>query len=293
MPESGRHEAAKSRRGERHDTKGFREGRAAMREWYLTNQADIQLWLAWGLANNAFRKISALMYVIFAVGLFTLGAQYHAAMLRKEPGPGQFAEGYFTMLTIQLVPLTITGFVLQDEYIIGTRLGTLAVVIVVYGLISSRDVTFVAWWYRLWMTFWLSVAILGPMVWLESIRMRIFVHDYEKWIAWLSVVAMIAFVVRGQWVIVMALFRHFMQGHYTIKRFSLQVVRFLGFAFQAIHYWLAPTAAAPFFGYDPIFLQGLTGAIGAACIISGSLLGLIWGTGARRDKRRETRAAPA
>jgi len=62
------------------------------------------------------------MYVIFAVGLFTLGAQYHAAMIRKEPGPGQFAHGYFTMLTIQLVPLTITGFVLQDAYIIGTYL---------------------------------------------------------------------------------------------------------------------------------------------------------------------------
>jgi hypothetical protein len=212
-------------------------------------------------------------------------------MLRKEPGPGQFAEGYFTMLTIQLVPLTITGFVLQDEYLIGTRLGTLAVVIVVYGMISSRDGTFLAWWYRVWMTFWLSIAILGPMVWLESVRMRLFVHDYEKWIAWLSVIVMVAFVVRGQWVILMALFRHFMQGHYTVKRFSLQVVRFLGFALQAVHYWLAPTAAAPFFGYDPIFLQGLTGAIGAASVIIGSLLGLFWGTEARREKRREAKSA--
>jgi len=264
-----------------------------MLDWYLAHQADIQHWIEWGLANNAYRKISALMYVIFAVGLFGLGAQYHAATIRKEPGPGQFAHGYFTMLTIQLVPLTITGFVLQDEYIIGTRLGTLAVVIVVYGMISSRDGTFDAWRYRLSMTFWLSVAILGPMVWLESLRMRAFVHDYEKWIAWLSVVAMIAFVVRGQWVIVKALFQHFVQGHYTIKRFSLQVVRFLGFAFQAVHYWLAPTVAAPFLGYDPIFLQGFTGAIGTACVIFGSLLGLIWGTGARREKRRELRLAKA
>jgi hypothetical protein len=32
--------------------------------------ADIQHRLEWGRANNAFRKISALMYVIFAVGLF-------------------------------------------------------------------------------------------------------------------------------------------------------------------------------------------------------------------------------
>jgi hypothetical protein len=264
-----------------------------MLDWYLAHQADIHAWIEWGLANNAFRKISALMYVVFAVGLFTLGAQYHAAMIRKEPGPGQFAHGYFTMLTVQLVPLTITGFVLQDEYIIGTRLGTLAVVIAVYGMISSRDGTFEAWRYRVWMTFWLSTAILGPMVWIESIRMRSFVHDYEKWIAWLSVVAMFAFVARGQWVIVKLLFRHFMQGNYTVKRFSLQVVRFLGFGFQAVHYWLAPSAAAPFFGYDPIFLQGFTGAIGAACVILGSLAGLVGGTEARRHKRRETRLAGA
>src|SRR5258708_39863374 len=142
----------------------FGQGATARVDWYQAHQADIQLWVEWGLANNAFRKTSALMYVIFAVGLFGLGAQYHAAMIRKEPGPGQFAHGYFTMLTIQLVPLAITGFVLQDEYIIGTRLGTLAVVIVVYGMISSRDGTLHARRYRLWMAFWLSVAILGPVV---------------------------------------------------------------------------------------------------------------------------------
>jgi hypothetical protein len=49
----------------------------------------------------------------------------------------------------------------------------------------------------------------------------------------------------------------------------------------------------PFFGYDPIFLQGFTGAIGAASVIIGSLLGLIWGTGARRQKRRDSRSATA
>jgi hypothetical protein len=197
------------------------------------------------------------------------------------------------MLTIQLVPLTITGFVLQDPYIIGTRLGTLAVVIVVYGMISSPDGTFHSWRYRLWMTFWLSAAILGPMLWLESLRIRNFVHDYEKWIAWLAVIAMLAFVVRGQWVILKTLFRHFVQGNYTVKRFSLQIVRFLSFALQAVHYWFIPTAAAPFLGYDPIFLQGLTGALGAASVVIGSLLGLIWGTAARRHKRRESRLAAA
>jgi len=44
-----------------------------------------------GLANNAsarrFFFFPALMYVISRVGLFTLGAQYHAAVIRKESGP--------------------------------------------------------------------------------------------------------------------------------------------------------------------------------------------------------------
>ena len=259
--------------------------------WYQTHHHEIDEWLAWGLAHDAFRKISALMYVIFAVGLFALGAQYHAAVIRKEPGPGQFAHGYFTMLTVQLVPLTITGFVLQDAYIIGTRLGTLAIAIVVYGLISSPDGAFDTRRYRLWMTFWLSAAILGPMLWIESARLRTFVHDNQQWIAWLSVITMIAFVVRGQWVILAALFRHYMQGHYTVRRLSLQVVRFLGFAFQALHYWLAPTSAEKFFGLDPIFLQGFTGALGAGSVILGSVLGVIWGTEARRHKRRLARTA--
>jgi len=93
-------------------------------------------------------------------------------------------------------------------------------VIVVYGMISSPDGTFHSWRYRLWMTFWLSAAILGPMVWIESARTRDFVHDYEKWIAWLSVIAMLVFVARGQWVILKTLFHHFMQGNYTVKRFQ-------------------------------------------------------------------------
>jgi hypothetical protein len=263
--------------------------KTAMLDWYQAHQVEIHDWVAWGLAYDAFRKVSALMYVIFAVGLFTLGAHYHSCLIRKEPGPGQFPEGYFTMLTIQLVPLTITGFVLGDAYIIGTRIGTLAVVIVVYGLSSSEDGTFHSWRYRLWMTFWLSAAILGPMVWVESRWLRNFVQDYQNFIAYLAVITMIAYVARGQWVILKALFHHFMKGNYTIRRFSLQVVRFLAFALQAVHYGYEPSAAAPFFGYDPIFLQGLSGAIGAASVIIGSLIGLFFGTQARRDKRAELR----
>ena len=158
---------------------------------------------------------------------------------------------------------------------------------------SSPDGCFHSWRYRLWITFWLSVAILGPMVWIESVRLRTFVHDYQNWIAWLAVVTMLVFVARGQWAIMKALFHHFMQGSYTVRRFSLQIVRFLGFALQAIHYWLVPTAAAPFLGLDPIFLQGFAGAVGAASVIIGSLLGLLLGTQARRQKKQEARIAAA
>jgi hypothetical protein len=255
-----------------------------MWDWHQAHLRDIHDWLELGLRYNLFLMASALMYVIFAAGLFALGAQYHAATVRREVGPLQFPEGYFTMLAAQLVPLTITGFVLLDGYIIATRIGTLFVVVIVHGMVSSKDGTFLAWRYRAGMTVWLSVAILGTMVWGASSTVRGLVHDYEKWIAWTSVVFMIVFVVRGQWVIAKALFRHFIQGNYTIKRFSLQVVRFFGFAFQAVHYWLVPTAAAPLFGYDPIFLQGLLGTLGVTGVLVGSIIGLIWGAEARRRK---------
>ncbi|MFI5011516.1 MAG: hypothetical protein ACHQAY_04125 [Hyphomicrobiales bacterium] len=255
-----------------------------MLDWYQTHQREIHDWLEWGLRYNLFLMVSALMYVVFAAGLFALGAKYHAATVRKETGPGQYPEGYFTMLVAQLLPLTITGLVLLDGYIIATRIGTLFVVVIVHAMVTSKDGTFLAWRYHAGMMMWLSAAILGTMVWGASPAVRRIVHDYEKWIAWISVGFMIVFVARGQWVIAKALFWHFLQGNYTVKRFSLQMARFFGFAFQALHYWLLPTAAAPLFGYDPIFLQGLIGTVGVTCVILGSIIGLVVGTGARRQK---------
>jgi hypothetical protein len=265
-----------------------------MRDWYLAHQEQISVWLDWALYTDAFRELSALMYVIFAVGLFALGAEYHAAMIRRDRTIGQFPEGYFTMLAVQLLPLTITGFVLRDPYIIGTRIGTLLVVLIVYGMVTSANGTFDSWRYRLWMTFWLSAAILGPMVWFESETVRAFVHDWEKWIAWSSVVVMLLFVAKGQREVAKTLFLHYVRGNYSIRRFSLQVVRFFGFALQAAHYWLLPTEAKPFLGLDPIFLQGALGTLGVAMVLIGSMLGFIWGATARQQRRDELRdASPA
>jgi len=261
-----------------------------MQAWYLAHQEQIKYCLEWAIYTDAFRKLSALMYVIFAVGLFALGTEYHAAMIRKDRAIGQFPEGYFTMMTVQLLPLTITGFVLRDPYIIGTRLGTLLVVLIVYAMVSSANGTFNTTRYRLWMGFWLSVAILGPMVWFESESLRTFVRDWEKWIAWSSVAAMLLFVVKGQRAVAKTLFLHYVQGNYSIKRFSLQVVRFFGFALQAIHYWLVPTTAQPLLGFDPIFVQGALGTIGVTMVLIGSMFGFIWGGKARQQKRQESRA---
>jgi hypothetical protein len=258
-----------------------------MLDWYLAHRAAIGDWFQWGLATNLFQKLSALMCVIFAVGLYALGARYHAAQVRKEVGPKQFPRGYFTMLAIQLVPLTITGFVLHDAYIIGTRVGTLIVVLLVYGMVTSRDATFVAGRYRLWMTVWLAIAILGPMVWAESAIVRNFVRDHEKGIAAVAVLAMVAFVVRGQLVIAKELFRHFVDGNYTVKRFSLQAVRFLAFLFQSIHYWFNPTSAEKFLGLDPIFLQGALGVGGTFVVVAGAVVGFVRGSEARHRKRQQ------
>jgi hypothetical protein len=262
-----------------------------LKEW-LGHHSELRLLLDWAIYTDAFRLGSALMYVIFAVGLWSLGARYQAAVVRGEPPPGQFPEGYFTMLAVQLIPLTITGFVLKDVYIIATRTGTLGIVLTVYGMVASKDGTYDTWWYRLRMTFWLSVAIMGPMVWISSVHLQVFVHDWEQLIAYASVAVMIAFVIWGQGVAAKELFRHYVQGHYTVKRFRLQVVRFFGFALQAAHYGLAPLIEdEPFAWRDPIFLQGTIGAIGAFSVLAWSILGMIKGTGARREKRRGISAA--
>ena len=249
-------------------------------------------WVDWALSLDLFRITSAVMYVIFAVGLFSLGAKYHAAKTHGDNSVGQFPEGYFTMLVIQLFPLLITGFLIYDPYIIGTRLGTLVVVLVVYGMTKSAKGTFKTRAYRLGVAFWLGAAILGPMIWVEADGLRAFVQKWEMWIAWASVAAMILFVIKGQWAVAKSLFRHFLQGNYTLKRFSLQVVRFLGFFFQAIHYWFAPSNATPLFGIDPIFLQGALGVLGVGIVIILSIIGFIRGSGARHAKQHPLQLAP-
>jgi hypothetical protein len=126
----------------------------------------------------------------------------------------------------------------HDAFVIGTRVATFATVLLVYGISSSKAGAFDTLWYRLCILFWLSVVVIGPMVYVESRTLQQLVADYEKWIAYASVATMILFVIYGQRVAASTLFNHFVSGHYSIKRFSLQIVRFFAFSLHAVHYGL-------------------------------------------------------
>ena len=129
----------------------------------------------------------------------------------------------------------------------------------------------------------LSAAVLGTMVWLISATVRGIVLDYEKWIAWTSVALMLLFVVRGQWAVAKALFRHYLQGNYTIKRSACSSCA--SWLFDARPSITArPDSGAALFGYDPIFLQAFIGAIGVTGVILGSLIGFLFGSRARHRR---------
>jgi hypothetical protein len=81
---------------------------------------------------------SAFMYLLYDIGLWNLGLRRHGAIVRKEAPVGQFPGGYFTMLAVQLLPLTVTGFARHDAFVIATRVVTLVTVLIVYGLSASQ-----------------------------------------------------------------------------------------------------------------------------------------------------------
>jgi hypothetical protein len=169
-----------------------------MLDWYALHSADIENVFQQVLYFNGFLLLSALMYVVYGIELWNIGLRRHGGIVRKDADVGQFPPGYFTMLAVQLLPLTVTGFVRHDVFVIATRLVTLVTVLLVYGISTSRDGTFDKPWYRLWLLFWLSVSVMGPMVYVESINLQHFVENNEKIIAYASVAAMILFVICGQ-----------------------------------------------------------------------------------------------
>lgn len=254
-------------------------------KWFQFDYLYSESWFAWALRSDLLLYLSGFMYIIFAVGLFALGAKHQASVVRHEPDVDLFPSGYFVMLAVQLIPLALTGLVIHDSYVIGTRIGTLAVVLMTYALTLSVDGTFTSWKFKLWLTFWLSVAIIGPMLWMGNEGLRNFVQVWEKSLSGSAIVAMIAFVIRGQLEVAKSLFRHYLQGNYTVKRLSLQGVRFAGFTLQAVHYACIPSGAPRFLWMDPIFMQGAIGAMGVTMVLGSAFWGWIRGRDARHNKQ--------
>jgi len=174
----------------------------------------------------------------------------------------------------------VAGFVRHDTFIMATRLTTLITVLVVYAISASKDGTFDTTWYRVWILFWISTAVIGPMIYVESTKLQSLVQNNERIISYSSVAAMILFVIYGQRVAAKTLFHHFMNGNYSLKRFSLQVVRFVSFALQAIHYGTVYGLT------DPVFQQGAIGAGGAMVVVIWSIIGMIIGRVAYKQVTR-------
>src|SRR5271169_3958244 len=113
-----------------------------MLDWYVSDAMEIRNTIRGILHFNGFLLASAFMYVLYDIGLWNLGLRRHAATVRKEPPVGQFPDGYFTMLAVQLLPLTVAGFARHDVFVIATRVATLVTVLIVYGISASKNGTF-------------------------------------------------------------------------------------------------------------------------------------------------------
>lgn len=263
------------------------------------------------LEHNLFLSASALMYVLFAMGLYSLGAKHQYEVVHGKVITGQFPDGYFTTFAVHLVPLIITGILISDIFIIGTRGATLVIVVLVFAMVKSKDGTFNTPGIKFWLGFCLTTSILLPLVWAKYRNLQEFVRTYEFWIAWGSVAFMLLFVIKGQMEVAKTLFRHFRDGNDSMKRTSLQFVRLFAFGFQAVHYFYSPSGAEmavpPWvwnivglqrLELDPIFINGALGVVGVLIVLMSAGVGAIFGSGARyrkgvMDRRRAVRLGPA
>lgn len=239
-------------------------------------QLQGSLKVSWIIEHDLYRIAAEILYVVFCWGLLDMAVKHHAAKVRGVEGPKQYPPGYFIALIAQLLPLIITGFVRGDVFLIGTRVGTFFMVLLAYALVHSKNGTFDSPRQKFWIMFWFAVTIIGPTVWMKEESVRTFVEVWQTWIAWSTIVLMFGLLVFGQHVTAKELFKHFMDGNYTFKRFSLQIDRFAIFGLQAIHYFVV-------FGWqDPVFWQGVMGALGALWVIIWAMIGMFFGVFRRR-----------
>jgi hypothetical protein len=175
---------------------------------------------------------------------------------------------------VQVVPFMITGFALNDEFIIWTRAMILVTILISYGLVTTVDGTFNTTRYKFWAFFWITSCMLGSMSWMHDGFLRKFVADHGTVISWVIVITMVVFTIKGQWSLAVDLFRHFMAGDKTLKRFRSQLPRFLMLFLPIPYYWFVPSQAAPVMGQDPVLITQLSGASGTLVVLLFSIVGM-------------------
>jgi hypothetical protein len=265
---------------------------APVQAWYVTHLPTIQPWAEWMIGLDLFRRTAVVMCVLYCMSVWLVAIKYHASIHKPSEKVKKFRHGYFTLLTIQIIPLMVTGFALNDEFIILTRGMTLITIVICYGLVSSADGTFNTRWYKIWIFFWMTVIVLGAMSWVHDGFARKFVEEYEKEISWAIVITMIVFTVKGQWSLAVDLFNHFKDGENTSKRLVSQIPRFLMLLLPIPHYWFAPSGAPLVMGQDPIFLAHISGASGTFVVLVSSMIGIAIGSAyGRFEARRKTHLA--
>jgi hypothetical protein len=229
---------------------------------------------------------SIAMYALYAVLLFRLSNRYKQALARGEPPVGLFPDGYFTSFAMQLVPQTITGFVIDDWFLMLSRLLTLAAVLIVYGRIARAKGTMSRGRFYAWAGLWLFVLIGGLFIWNENDPLQDFVRHWKTVLSWICTIVAFVFLWRGQRLVAAELFRHFAKGRKTMKRLGLSVVRWFSLAPQILYYHHTHSAAPrilTFFlgGFDPILLGAIVSTFGVTLTLLGAGLGYLKGSRSR------------
>ncbi len=249
---------------------------------------DVEPYVQWALRHNILLFFAEFMCALVVWGIIKLGFQHQSAKCRiaqSVPGAhevGQFDTGYFTFLIIQTLPLLMTGLVIGDVFIIITRSGMLVAALTAYAMTLSVGGALDTKRIRSWGAFWVAVIMIGTMVWTQYPEVRSIVREWEKFISTISVVAMLLFLVKGQWSVAKQLLAHYFRGNTTNKRLTLQYMRLLYFVPQVIHYTLMPSQAEAFIIYvlgwrfDPILFNVWSGAVGVVVVIVLAMVGKLF-----------------
>jgi hypothetical protein len=241
------------------------------------------LWLSFAVA----------MCALSVYGLYSLacdnqtGKSRVARKIALKEEVRQFAPGYFTLLTIQTIPLFVAGLAIGDFFIILTRGAMLAAVIVVFGISLNKDGELSTWQNKTWIFCWLVIIMSGMYLWHKYPDLQLFVREHEQSIVWTSDATMLLFLFFGQRGVATQLREHYLRGGDTYRRFMVQIERWLYFFPQVVYYAAVPSAATPivlpFLGWkvDPVLLNTGMGLAGVTMVLGFAIYGMVAGKAAR------------